>query len=877
MAGRTDTAQARACRTMRARSVLPQRTCPIRTTTRRGRTLAGRFRRARRRNPPGAPTTPPAPSCETQLGTLRDRTVDGSLAVGCTSQRPPGSTSSVHWRRYTFSLGSPTWVSVDPTGSGASRVASLQLISGRSGDGEVLAEAKTGSGGSSSSRLSDVFLPAGDYSIEATGPATGSFKLAIDVKTEAEGSGPVVVAGLPQAIWAVAGQEQRLVFSFYFIEPGDALTRSVRLTPSAELAGPVKAQAPGVQVVSNEGSGTVTLSPGELSAGVYRVVLEFRRTGSTAVLGRVGFQVKVCSAGQAVGVGGSMACSGDPVVGLRVSRLSHGSVPSACIERLPTRRWHMVVRRWPAADSSCAVLDGVGNRPARYFVLEVPFGSAEVTLRLTSAQDTYLMLSRRVASRVRCRRPGHSQERGRQRLPQPRQRDKHRLVDRNDAATGLLRRGGHSACSRRGDCPARGVGRVHPQYQGPISRWLVSTPDRHHHRRGACRLGDRRDLRPPALVGGEEAPMATSTHRSERSVSRRAFLAVVGAVSGVALAPSLARAQQPSEGEDGAGDSPPVVDGFQVVEVEPGFVDATNWNGRLLTLRPDTAGMVVRSELEKLDHKVDGVDGFAGRCLSAHGDMLVIGGHRVVQTGTMNFEAGISYDTLLAQSGAQAELLAAQPRRPAIRPYRHVFIDRFPSLLLTRDLIKWDHLDVPLAPGTGGSFGAAIERGGILAADHYLFAEVPDSVVEASLISLPQAILGQVSAARAAIPLDHGAVWGTSDTGVSGLLIIGDRRGTYGYDDKDRPLIKITDGSSLLGVNPVGPTLEVAVKAPDGSRHIKRFTDGTEQDPKALALDEPIKHRISPEVAILALDGKHNLINNTNVAKRHEPNQKLED
>ena len=367
--------------------------------------------------------------------------------------------------------------------------------------------------------------------------------------------------------------------------------------------------------------------------------------------------------------------------------------------------------------------------------------------------------------------------------------------------------------------------------------------------------------------------MATSTHRGERSVSRRAFLAVVGAVSGVALAPSLARAQQPSEGEDGAGDSPPVVDGFQVVEVEPGFVDATNWKGRLLTLRPDTAGMVVRSELEKLDHKVDGVDGFAGRCLSAHGDMLVIGGHRVVQTGTMDFEAGISYDTLLAQSGVQAALLAAQPRRPAIRPYRHVFIDRFPSLLLTRDLIKWDHFDLPLAPGTGGSFGAAIERGGILAADHYLFAEVPDSVVEASLISLPQAILGQVSTARPAVPVNHGAVWGTSDTGTSGLIIIGDRSGTYGYDDERRPLMKITDGSTLLGVHPAGATLEAAVKALDGTRHIKRFTDGTEQDPKPLALNEPIKHRISHNVAILAPDGKHHLIKNTNISQPDKPEQ----
>ena len=39
------------------------------------------------------------------------------------------------------------------------------------------------------------------------------------------------------------------------------------------------------------------------------------------------------------------------------------------------------------------------------------------------------------------------------------------------------------------------------------------------------------------------------------------------------------------------------------------------------------------------------------------------------------------------------------------------------------------------------------------------------------------------------------------------------RRGIYGYDDEHRPLIKITDGSTLLGVNPAGANLEAAVKA----------------------------------------------------------------
>lgn len=282
-----------------------------------------------------------------------------------------------------------------------------------------------------------------------------------------------------------------------------------------------------------------------------------------------------------------------------------------------------------------------------------------------------------------------------------------------------------------------------------------------------------------------------------RGMNRRRFLALVGGAGGSWLAAACGRDDASADGEflgtagsglaqgdaqalsgEAAGLMASDADGWveeavvEVVAVEPGLVDMTNWQGEFLTLRPDPAGMAVRSESTGRDHAVAVPDGFAARCMGAHGDLLVVCGHRVVHTGYMTFEAGTPYETLLDQAGPHAELLAAQPNRPNVRPYRHEFIERFPSLVVTDNLLDWELFDLSLHVGTGGSFGAVIERGGVLAADHYAFAEVPDSVFEASLISLGDAAAGQVSVVSGSVPVDHGSLWGAGDTGTSGL---GDR------------------------------------------------------------------------------------------------------
>ena len=299
----------------------------------------------------------------------------------------------------------------------------------------------------------------------------------------------------------------------------------------------------------------------------------------------------------------------------------------------------------------------------------------------------------------------------------------------------------------------------------------------------------------------------------------------------------------------------------------------TSWEGEFLTLRPDRTGMVVRSETTGQDHAVDVPDGFAGRCMGAHNGLLVVCGHRVVHTGYMTFEAGTPYEALIEQAGPHAALLRTQPDRPDARPYTHEFIERFPALLVTDNLLDWKLFDLSLNVGTGGSFGAVIERGGVLAADHYAFAEVPDSVFEASLINLGHAAEGRVSVVSTAVPVDHGSIWGAGDTGTDGLMVVADRRGVRAYDGRQRPVLSVADDAALLGIDASDGFLNVAVEATDGTREIRRFRDGTQHAVLDVEADDPIRHRVSADVVVVTPGGKHSLIPHTSIANRPATDQ----
>ena len=362
------------------------------------------------------------------------------------------------------------------------------------------------------------------------------------------------------------------------------------------------------------------------------------------------------------------------------------------------------------------------------------------------------------------------------------------------------------------------------------------------------------------------------------TMNRRHFLALVGGAGGALIVPGCGRDEAaprmgPDAGALGTDEGGAVAaaagtadSDVEIITVEPGLVDMTSWQGEFLSLRSDPAGMVLRSEAAGRDYPVEVPDGFAGRCVGSVGDSLVVCGHRVVRTGSMDFEAGTPYEELLARAGPEAGRLKAQPRRPSARPFQHIFLESFASLLVTDNLSDWRDFDIALGVGTGGSIGAVLERGALLAADHYSVAEVPDSVFEASLISLEHAATGEVVSMRSPVPVNHGSLWGAADTGTGDMVIIGDLTGTYGYDSAGRALFGLSDDQILLGVEPRGEYLDVAVVAGDGDRYTRRFRGGALHGSAAVPDGTLIKHRISPDVTIAASDGKQALIRNTNIA-----------
>ncbi len=352
-------------------------------------------------------------------------------------------------------------------------------------------------------------------------------------------------------------------------------------------------------------------------------------------------------------------------------------------------------------------------------------------------------------------------------------------------------------------------------------------------------------------------------------MSRRQFLAIVGGTAaGAGLVGWRVMDHLGTGGVSATGIGDAASGGPLAVQVDSGFVGATSWRGDLLTLRPAAdGGMVLRAELAGTEHVVDVPEGFAGRCVGTAGDVVAVCGHRVIETGRMTFEAGTDYRTLIADAGPMSELLLGEPEYPTMSGHTYVLVERFPSLLSSNDLVTWGHFDLPLVDGRGGSFGAVLDRGGVLAADSYAIAEIPDSVYETTLINLADAAVGEASVVREPIPIDHGSLWGGADDGASDLVIVSDRSGTKGYDDRGNVAFSITDGSQLLGVSPTEQSLDIAVQMSSGRREIRHFSDGSHTSSTMLADDSLVQHRVAPDVIVAAPDGQHALIPNEQVAR----------
>ena len=202
--------------------------------------------------------------CSEHLGTLASGRIEraGTItaAIECTSATRRKGSAAYYARRHTFTLDSPGWVTIDlansPTNS--SRLDTyLVLLSGHGGSGTQI-ESNDDGGPGTDSRLVDVFLQRGEYTIEATTyrtTATGNY----DLRVEA------TVTGLQPSYDAYAGKE--LVVEF---ETGG-------FTPTASVTGS------GLAVSATKSGTAASLSMTPSRTGAFSVTLSFSRpSGSGA-------------------------------------------------------------------------------------------------------------------------------------------------------------------------------------------------------------------------------------------------------------------------------------------------------------------------------------------------------------------------------------------------------------------------------------------------------------------------------------------------------------------------------------------------------------------------------------------------------------------
>lgn len=347
---------------------------------------------------------------------------------------------------------------------------------------------------------------------------------------------------------------------------------------------------------------------------------------------------------------------------------------------------------------------------------------------------------------------------------------------------------------------------------------------------------------------------------SSRPMSRRRFIAVVGSAGGALGVAGLGgwRLLAGRDGSVAASGGFAVDPGVEIVEVEPGFVDAAVWGDELLTLRGGStgSGIVLRSETVGRDHPVDVPVGFTARCVGVIDGTIVIGGHRDIETGQLTFEEGEDFRSLAAAAGPQAELLLGAPLLPPPVAHTHTFVDMHPSVAISNELDTWTTTSVFL-DGFGGSCAAIADMNGMLVLDRYADAEVPDSVFEVAWVGVPRDFAIDDLSISSAIQVDHGGAWGTFSDGQGELLVVVDRYGIRSSGPDGKLAFSLDESHSLLGINVVGSTSMITVQNSTGERHVIEFRDGEQIAREAVNPSEPVLHRINKNLTIASSGRTH--------------------
>gem|GEM_PF-4233469 len=208
-------------------------------------------------------------ACSTDLGVLWHGSIarTGTLSTAsCVSDKRTPSSGTFYADRYTFTMATAGWVSVDVegTGAGAGKLDTYLVVLYGHGSGGVERSSDDDSGGDGDARVADVLLAAGRYTIEATtasNGAVGGYRLRV------QGDFAVRAPDQPSRTIATVGQQTARTWAH---QPPTAAVTVQSVTPDGL----------DVSVVSDDGQATLTASP--TRAGDYTVTVAYTASGHTS-------------------------------------------------------------------------------------------------------------------------------------------------------------------------------------------------------------------------------------------------------------------------------------------------------------------------------------------------------------------------------------------------------------------------------------------------------------------------------------------------------------------------------------------------------------------------------------------------------------------
>ena len=207
--------------------------------------------------------------CSTDLGVLWHGSIarTGTLSTAsCVSDKRTPSSGTFYADRYTFTMATAGWVSVDVegTGAGAGKLDTYLVVLYGHGSGGVERSSDDDSGGDGDARVADVLLAAGRYTIEATtasNGAVGGYRLRV------QGDFAVRAPDQPVRPRVTVGQQAARTWAH---QPPTAAVTVQSVAPDGL----------DVSVVSDDGQATLTASPAR--AGDYTVTVAYTASGHTS-------------------------------------------------------------------------------------------------------------------------------------------------------------------------------------------------------------------------------------------------------------------------------------------------------------------------------------------------------------------------------------------------------------------------------------------------------------------------------------------------------------------------------------------------------------------------------------------------------------------